>query len=88
MMLLNENWLTQGLMDLEYKKYILLAYMNEVKQNFGTRRLYPFLSDLVFHYNNLKTLKENKKLIFQNFPKEISKADFEKLEIQLPADHR
>lgn len=81
MVSLNENWLTQGLMDLEYKKYILLAYMRDVKTNFDSKRLYPFLSDLVFHYNNLKTLKENKKLIYQNFPKEISRADFEKLEI-------
>lgn len=81
MVSLNENWLTQGLMDLEYKKYILLAYMRDVKTNFDSKRLYPFLSDLVFHYNNLKTVKENKKLIYQNFPKEISRADFEKLEI-------
>ncbi len=78
---LNENWLTQGLMDLEYKKYILLAYMQNVKTNFEEKRLFPFLSDLVFHYKNLKTLKENKKLIYQNFPKEITRADFEKLEI-------
>lgn len=81
MVSLNENWLTQGLMDLEYKKYVLMAYMRDVKKNFDSMRLYPFLSDLVFHYTNLKTLKENKKLIYQNFPKEISRADFEKLKI-------
>lgn len=68
-------------MDLEYKKYVLLAYMQEVKAHFDARRLYPFLSDLVFHYKNLQLLKENKKLIYQNFPKEITKADFAKLQI-------
>lgn len=78
---LNENWLTQGLIDPEYKKYILLAYLQGVKAHFDARRLYPFLSDLVFHYNNLMLLKENKELIYRNFPKEITKADFEKLQI-------
>ncbi len=78
---LAEDWLTQGLIDTEYKKYILLAYIQEVREHFDSRRLYPFLSDLVFHYNNLHRLRENKKLIYQNFPKEISRADFEKLQL-------
>lgn len=81
MALLNEDWLTQGLIDTEYKKYVLLAYIKDVKSNFEQKRLYPFLSDLVFHYNNLRRLRENKRLIYQNFPKEITKADFEKLQI-------
>src|SRR6478609_8732914 len=78
---LNKNWITEGLMDFEYKKYVLLAYLNTVKSNFDALKLYPFLSDLLFHYTNLLSIKENKKLIHENFPKEISKADFEKLEL-------
>lgn len=27
---LNHNWLTEGLIDFEYKKYILLSYLQEV----------------------------------------------------------
>jgi hypothetical protein len=76
---LKKNWLTDGLIDFEYKKYVLLAYIQNVKVNFEDRKLYPFLSDLVFHYQNLVSLKENKKLIYENFPKVITKADFEKL---------
>lgn len=79
---LDKDWLTSGLIDFEYKKYILLAYLQEVKGNFDSVRLYPYLSDLVFHYQNLLTLKKNKELIYENFPKKISKADFEKLRIQ------
>lgn len=78
---LKKNWLTDGLIDFEYKKYILLAYLKKVHQNFENQKLYPFLSDLVFHYKNLISLKENKNLIYENFPKVISKADFEKLKI-------
>jgi hypothetical protein len=78
---LNKNWITEGLIDFEYKKYILLAYLKTVKENFNEKKLYPFLSDLIFHYKNLLSLKENKQLIHENFPKEISKADFEKLQL-------
>jgi hypothetical protein len=78
---LNKNWLTEGLMDFEYKKYLLLAYLQDVKENFNEKKLYPHLSDLLFHYKNLLSVKENKKLLRENFPKQISKADFEKLEL-------
>lgn len=78
---LKKNWLTDGLIDFEYKKYILLAYLKKVHQNFENQKLYPFLSDLVFHYKNLMSLKENKKLIYENFPQIITKADFEKLKV-------
>lgn len=78
---LNKNWITEGLIDFEYKKYILLAYLKTVRENFDGKKLYPFLSDLLFHYKNLLSIKENKQLIHENFPKEISKADFEKLEL-------
>lgn len=78
---LNKDWLTEGLIDFEYKKYVLLAYLRDVKTNFDQKKLYPYLSDLVFHYQNVLSIKENKQLIYENFPKQISKADFEKLTI-------
>src|SRR5690554_6096195 len=77
---LSKNWLTEGLIDFEYKKYILLAYLKNTHANFQNLLLYPFLGDLYYHYKNLNQLKENKKLIFDHFPKRISKTDFEKLE--------
>ncbi|MDN5205292.1 hypothetical protein QQ008_28165 [Fulvivirgaceae bacterium BMA10] len=78
---LHKDWITNGLVDFEYKKYKLLAYLQEVKSNFDALRLYPFLGDLAFHYKNLLILKENKNLIYENFPKTISKADFRRLKI-------
>jgi hypothetical protein len=78
---LNENWLTQGLIDYEYKKYVLLAYLKTVHDSFGRVELYPFLADLVFHYQNLIRVKDNKDLIFESFPKEISKEDFNRLQL-------
>ncbi len=78
---LKYDWLTEGLIDFEYKKYVLLAYLKDVREKFNTTRLYPFLSELIFHYNNLQKLKEHKKLLYEGFPSSISKADFAKLKL-------
>lgn len=78
---LKENWLTEGLIDFEFKKYQLLAYLQKVKKSFKRTELYPFLSDLVFHYRNLKSISENKGLIRESFPKEISMEGFKNLEL-------
>ena len=76
---LSNNWLTEGLIDFEYKKYVLMAYFQSVKENFDENKLYPYLSDLIFHYQNLSSIKENKKLLQEHFPSIITKADFESL---------
>jgi hypothetical protein len=78
---LSKDWLTQGLIDFEYKKYLLLAYLQTVKKSFGKVELYPFLADLVFHYRNLVAVKENKTLIRESFPKELSLEEFNRLEL-------
>jgi hypothetical protein len=78
---LSKDWLTQGLIDFEYKKYLLMAYLQTVKSSFGKVELYPFLADLVFHYRNLQALKENKSLLRDSFPKELSLEEFRKLEL-------
>lgn len=81
MKILPENWLTNGLIDFEYKKYLLLDYLTNVKKEFAAQRLYPGLSDLILHYRNLQQVRENKKLVYEQFPQRITRADFEKLEL-------
>ena len=73
---LKDSWLTDGLIDFEYKKYQLLAYFKTVNESFHRMELYPLLSDLVFHYRNLILLKENQSLIRESFPKELSPESF------------
>lgn len=75
------NWLTEGLLDFEYKKYLLLAYLKAAKDEFSHHRLYPVFSDLIMHYRNLLQVKEHKQLVYEQFPQRISRADFEKLEL-------
>lgn len=78
---LKNDWLTDGLIDFEFKKYVLLAYLQEVRQNFRITKLYPFLADLIFHYKNLLNIQENRKVIYEKFPRVIKKADFERLKL-------
>ncbi len=78
---LKDNWLTEGLIDFEYKKYVLLAYLKRVKESFGRVELYPQLSDLIFHYRNLQALQENKSMILESFPKELSLENLKMLEL-------
>lgn len=78
---LNENWITDKLIDFEYKKYLLLAYLQKVSENFDVNRLYPFLSDLVMHYRNTLSIKENKDAVFNSFPEKLKGADLEKFKL-------
>ncbi len=79
---LSINWITEGLLDFEYKKYLLLAYLKQAKESFNQQALYPILSDLILHYNNLITLNEQKKLITNSFPKKISKVDLKNFQVE------
>src|SRR5580704_1193598 len=79
---LNQNWLTEGLVDFEYKKYLLLSYLQEVGKNFDEKKLYPRLSELVEHYNNIKLFKEQKMAAIKDFPKEVTRMDFEKFKLE------
>jgi hypothetical protein len=72
---LSENWITENHIDFEYKRYVLLAYLQHVSERFDETRLYPALSELVSHYRNVKALKENKQAMFDSFPEKLSQAD-------------
>ena len=73
--------MTDGLIDFEYKKYILLAYLQHVEKNFDHSKLYPELSDLIAHYENATILKNNKQALQSDFPKEINRIDLNKLRL-------
>lgn len=79
---LDANWITSGLIDFEYKRYILLAYLQKIGRHFTEKELYPFLSDLVFHYSNLMSLKEKKTLAVTQFPKKLSKIEFQNFKLE------
>jgi hypothetical protein len=73
---LNENWITENHIDFEYKKYLLLAYLQHVSEKFEETRLYPALSELVSHYRNVISLRDTRKNLFDSFPGTLTQADF------------
>lgn len=78
---LSQNWIVENWIDFEYKKYELLAYLQGIKQEFKDEKLYPALSDLITHYNNLVALKNNKQQLNESFSKFLSKIDLEKIKL-------
>jgi len=78
---LSETWFAEGYIDFELKKYALLAYLQEISKHFNENKLYPQLSDLIFHYNNIVAFRENKKYLQEHFPKRLSGIQIEKLQV-------
>jgi hypothetical protein len=75
------NWFFEGSLDFEYKKYVLLDYLQEINRHFDRSKLYPNLADLMFHYNNLLDFKNNKSVMQQAFPQRLSLADIEAVKL-------
>ena len=69
---LSKNWLTEKHIDFEYKKYLLLAYLQEVSRQFNSTKLYPWLAELIEHYKNAVAVRENKQTLKSLFPQRLS----------------
>lgn len=78
---LSQTWFAEGYIDFELKKYTLLAYLQQINQYFNENKLYPQLSDLIFHYNNIVAFRENKKYLQEHFPKKLTGIQIEKLQV-------
>lgn len=75
------NWFFKGQLDEEYKHYILLAYLKRLDESFKKNQLYPYLSDLIHHYQNLKNFMDKKNDLVKEFPKELTGMDLKKLKL-------
>ncbi|AGA78616.1 hypothetical protein [Echinicola vietnamensis] len=82
MKMLSDNWISEGWIDFEYKKYLLLAYLKEVEQHFGDVKLYPPLADLIRHYHKLRELETNKDGLRSAFPKRVVGIDHKNVKLR------
>lgn len=78
---LSETWFVDGYIDFELKKYTLLAYLQKVNALFDQHKLYPQLSDIIMHYNNLTRLKDGKQKLRENFPKKLTGLQLQQLRL-------
>lgn len=79
---LSKDWITEGLIDVEYKTYVLLAYLSEIKQEFNAQKLYPGFGDLVLQYQNVLDVKNGREQMKQSFPKALESADWDSLKME------
>ncbi len=81
MLNLSQNWVTEGAIDFEYKKYILLAYLRDNKKFIKDKKLYPPLANLIDQHRQLSHLKNNLKQVASGFPKTLKEVDSENLQL-------
>lgn len=76
---LSDTWLTDNIIDFEYKKYVLLDYLQKVNEHFEEHKLFPELSDLMVHHDALLKIKQNKDHLLENFPKRVKGVDIDRM---------
>ncbi len=72
---LNKNWLTDGHIDFEYKKYVLLAYLDYVAGEFSRQKLFPGLTDVHDHLTSGLRLQKEKEALQRTFPRKVVRVD-------------
>jgi hypothetical protein len=76
---LESDWLTKGIIDFEYKKYVLLAYLKHIESQFFANRLYPHLTELQLHFDTCVRIRESKQMMKSSFPKNLKGIDLKSL---------
>jgi hypothetical protein len=79
---LSDNWISEGWIDYEYKKYLLLGYLQSVNEQFKEVKLYPPLAELIRHYERLKNFNDTKQQLKLGFPKDLKGMDLEKKRLE------
>ena len=65
---LSPTWILDGLIDYEYKKYILLDYFQKVESDLKKKKLFPHVEDLSNHLSFILQLKHSKNITTNVFP--------------------
>ncbi|MBC7861487.1 MAG: hypothetical protein IAF38_00855 [Bacteroidia bacterium] len=82
---LSKNWLTEHLIDFEYKKYQLLGYLQQVKDNYQHTRVYPWLAEVIDHYKNLVSVRKNSEELKGGFQKDLKGFNFAEMKLEYEA---
>lgn len=79
--MLSKNWLTENIIDFEYKKYVLLAYLQHVQSDFKQPVLYPHMAELIEHYRKLLDFNKASEMVKSMDKGELSGIDMERFEL-------
>lgn len=78
---LSKDWLTEYSTDLEYKKYVLLAFLKEVKESYDQTMLYPAFSEVISHYTNVESLLQRKQYFQNSIPARLRGIDYANMQL-------
>jgi len=68
---LAKDWVIRPAIDLELKQYILWGYLKRVREHFAERKLFPHLTDLKEHLDELLLLRKLKAEMEERIPGEL-----------------
>ena len=85
---LQRDWLTEGVFDFEYKKYVLMAYLQHINKEFDLHRLHPHLPELRVHFGICNDIRANKRQIKTSFPKNLTGIDLQSWQLQYEETHQ
>ena len=85
---LQKNWLTEGTLDFEYKKYVLMAYLQHIDSQFTVNKLHPYLPDLQFHFDSCIRIRSTKSAIKTSFPKNVTGIDLKNWTLEYEEMHQ
>lgn len=84
---LSRHWIAEGVMDAEYKEYVLLAWLQKLKAEFKNTRLYPALSDIIGKHKELKHLQHELTSAQERSP--LTGLDFRRMRtLRAPQSHQ
>ncbi|WP_420154119.1 hypothetical protein [Siphonobacter sp.] len=83
---LQKTWITDGLLDFEYKKYQLLAYLKHVNEHFQEKKLFPELSDLQLHYQESLALQQQQSQWSDHIRRKLVGIDREKWQLKYTSE--
>ncbi len=84
---LDSNWFTHGALDAEHKRYILLAYLQEVEKEYKLSKIYPALSDLDRIIREMLSFKTNCEQLESSFPKSVSSISLKERKLEFSSEH-
>ncbi|MCE7064396.1 hypothetical protein [Dyadobacter sp. CY326] len=85
---LQKNWLTEGTMDFEYKKFVLMAYLQHIDSQFTLNKLHPYLPDLQLHFDSCIRIRTDKSAIRTSFPKNVTGVNLQTWQLEYEETHQ
>jgi len=72
---LNPNWFAEGLIDSEYKKYILLAFLQDIEKEYKESKIFPALKSVNETVKCMTDFREKCNSLSAYFPKNLTGID-------------